>query len=141
MRRSPCCIRERLPHSKTYPHVLPPAYGDLHFRQNIPSGFCPRREITYRQKLNHRRKQPSQHVVLSHRLPYRDPPVHAARSHLRIKRQVRPQLGLQKRVLLEQLIERRKGLELRGPRTEPSLAVPGRQQKTALQTQDRTRPQ
>src|SRR6202521_3471807 len=121
--------------------MLSPAYSDLHFGQDIPVRARPRLEVTYRQKLDHGRKQPSQHVVRSHRLPYSHPPEHAARSYARIYRQVRPQLGLQKRILLEQLIERCKGLELRRPRTEPSLAVPGWQQNTTLQTQDRTRPQ
>src|SRR3984957_18257590 len=141
LRSSPTRIREWLPHAKADAHVLSPAYGDLHLRQNIPVRASARLEVPHGQKLHHRRKQPSQHMVRRHRLPYSHPPEHAARSYARIHRQVRPQLGLQKRVLLEQLIECCEGLELRRPRTEPSLAVPGRQQNTALQTQDRTRPQ
>src|SRR5258708_6375429 len=79
-------ILDRLPYAKAYSDVLSPAYGNLHLGQNIPVGTRPRLEVTYGQKLDHGRKQPSQHVVRSHGLTYGHPPEHASRSNARIHR-------------------------------------------------------
>src|SRR5579859_2858153 len=119
--------------------MLPPADRDLHLRQNIPIGAGAVLKVADCQKLHHGRKQATETVVGSHRLPYRCPPEHASRSLAGIHGQVCPGLELHKGVFLEKLVEGSKGFKRGCAVAESTAAVTGGKKQTTLHTQDGSR--
>src|SRR5882757_10466207 len=120
-------------------NVLPLADRHLHLRQHIPIGLCMVHQIPSRQKLEHRRPQPAQTVIRSKTLADRSIKKYRLRRDVRVPRQVRAKLRLNKCVGGKKLIKSSKRFERRGSASEPTRPIAGWQNNTANQAQNRSR--
>src|SRR5712671_5366719 len=120
-------------------NVLPLADRYLHLRQHIPIGLCMVHQIPGRSKLEHRRPQPAQTVIRPKTLADRSIKKYRLRRDVRVPRQVRAKLRLNKCVGRKELIKSSKRFERRGSAPEASRPIAGWQNSAAKQAQNRSR--
>src|SRR5882724_7437790 len=120
-------------------NVLPLADRHLHLRQHVPISFCMVHQIPGGQKLEHRRPQPAQTVIRPKTLADRSIKKYRLRRDVRMPRQVRAELRLNKCVGRKELIKSGKRFERRGSGAETSRPVAGWQNNAAKQAQNRSR--
>src|SRR5712671_2948736 len=120
-------------------NVLPLADRHLHLRQHIPIGFCMVHQIPSRQKLEHRRPQPAQTVIRPKTLADGGIKKYRLWRDVRVPRQVRAKLRLNKCIRRKELIKSSKRFERRGSASEPTRTIAGWQNNAAKQAQNRSR--
>src|SRR5258705_1599002 len=120
-------------------NVLPFADRHLHLRQHIPIGFCMVHQIPGCQKLEHRRPQPAQTVIRPKTLTDGSIKKYRLWRDVRVPRQVRAKLRLNKCVGRKELIKSSKRFERRGSAPEATRPIAGWQNNTAKQAQNRSR--
>src|SRR5258708_26700023 len=104
-------------------NVLPLADRYLHLRQHIPIGFCMVHQIPGCQKFEHRRPQPAQPVIRPKTLADRSIEKYRLRRDVRVPRQVRAKLRLNKCVGREELIKSSERFERRGSASEATRPI------------------
>src|SRR5882757_340463 len=120
-------------------NVLPLADRHLHLRQHIPIGFCMVHQIPGRQKLEQRRPQSAQTVIRPKTLADRSIKKYRLRRDVRVPRQVRAKLRLNKCIRRKELIKSSERFKRRRSGPETSRPIAGWQNSPAKQAQNRSR--